>query len=72
MKTLTEGEAAKFANHIGELELNGVTELSDDAAKALAQHKDPLSLQRLETLSEKARKALRANPAIQLPYKFHR
>ena len=61
-----------MAQHEDWLLLNGLTTLSDEAAKALAQHRGWLSLNGLTTLSDEAAKALRANPDISLPPKFQR
>jgi mono/diheme cytochrome c family protein len=60
-----------LAKHPGDwLILDGLTTLTDTAAKALAQHKGVVSLNGLTTLAPETLKALKSNTKIGLPEKF--
>ena len=47
-----------MANHTGQLLLNGVTEISDEAIKALSAHANQINLSGLTSLSDEAAEAL--------------
>lgn len=62
--------AKAFAGHEGELRLDGLKEITDEAAAALAPAPGPVSLAGLAQASPAAVTALKANPKIALPAKL--
>jgi hypothetical protein len=72
LNTLSPRLASALVTHKGELSLNGLSVLTDEAAKVLSTYNgDALRLYGLVTLSDEAAKALKANPRIHLPRQFH-